>query len=187
MADSLPHMPEVDAQQNTEQIFLKARQLVSAHNQGDHPDQRYIVLITPGRLLLPLACPSPGTATAEMLQAVENLAPSAHPQQISVIAFTQIFPLNDQGPITTRTVLHVIPFLGYLLGLGYIGHTVTIFEGHPSALVAGCRDSDLLVVDKAMVPHLQKDWVEVVFKAMSARSDHILLFGRDNSISKINK
>jgi len=57
-------------------------------------------------------------------------------------------------------------YLGFLLGFAYIGHAVWVFEGHPSALASGCRNADVLLVDGAMVPHLQQDWVAVASRAM---------------------
>jgi hypothetical protein len=188
MADLSLHMPEVDVRQDIARYFARARELVSAHEPGDHPDQRYVVLITPGRLLLPLACPKPGSIAPEMVQSVARLAPAVPPRQISVIAFTELFPAQvAQGPGSVANVARLIPFLGYILGLGYIGHTVTIFEGHPSALRAGCQDVDLLVVDKAMVPCLQKDWASVALGVMRGPAPAILVFGRDGSLSRINK
>ena len=62
-----------------------------------------------------------------------------------------------------------IPFFGILLGFAYIGHAVWIFEGHGGALVAGCRDADVLIVDGAMVPHLQTDWPTAASSVMRSR------------------
>lgn len=58
------------------------------------------------------------------------------------------------------------PFAGLFIGLAYIGHTVWIFEGHPSALVAGCRDADLLIVDGGMIPFMAKDWATTAASVM---------------------
>ncbi len=41
-----------------------------------------------------------------------------------------------------------------------------MFEGHPSALVAGLTDSEFLLVDSGMLPFLQPDWMAVVNGAM---------------------
>ena len=65
------------------------------------------------------------------------------------------------------------PFLGLLLGLAYIGHSVWIFEGHPSALAAGCRNADVLIVDGDMVPHLQEDWTAVASSVMRHREIYV--------------
>lgn len=54
----------------------------------------------------------------------------------------------------------------FLLAFAYIGHAVWVFEGHFSALAAGCRDADLLLVDGGLVPFLQPDWIKVVSPVM---------------------
>ncbi|MDQ3744083.1 MAG: hypothetical protein M3444_06860 [Acidobacteriota bacterium] len=59
-----------------------------------------------------------------------------------------------------------VPFLGILVGLAAIGHTVVVFEGHPSAFESGVRESNVLVVDSGMLPFLQEDWKEVAFRVM---------------------
>ncbi len=59
-----------------------------------------------------------------------------------------------------------VPFMGMLLGFAYIGHAVWVFEGHGSALADGCRNADILLVDSAMVPHLQPDWQTVAGSTM---------------------
>src|SRR5438094_9147088 len=93
------------------------------------------------------------------VQNVERMMPSAVKRNVAAIAFTELEALQkDAG--------RAIPFLGFLLGFAYIGHTVWVFEGHPSALAAGCREADVLLVDSAMLPHLQTDWAAVAVKAM---------------------
>jgi hypothetical protein len=77
-----------------------------------------------------------------------------------------------------------IPFLGYLIGMAYLGHSVVVFEGHPSALSIACRDADLLIVDGAMLQHLQKDRVTVATSVLRKRK--ILVFGRDGKIAEIS-
>jgi hypothetical protein len=53
---------------------------------------------------------------------------------------------------------------------------VWIFEGHPSALAAGCRDADVLVVDGAMADLMQQDWIPVAAGTM--RNPQILVHNR---------
>jgi hypothetical protein len=66
-----------------------------------------------------------------------------------------------------------IPFFGIFLGFAYIGHAVWVFEGHASALAAGCKDANVLIVDGEMVPHLQTDWVSVAANVMKGREIYI--------------
>jgi hypothetical protein len=53
-------------------------------------------------------------------------------RNIAAIAYTELSGLRSD-------ISKTIPFFGILLGFAYIGHAVWIFEGHGSALVAGCR------------------------------------------------
>jgi len=71
-------------------------------------------------------------------------------RNIAAIAYTELEAVAE-APTT-------IPFFGILMGLAYIGHSVWIFEGHSSALAAGCKDADVLIVDSSMVPFLRNDW-----------------------------
>jgi hypothetical protein len=63
-----------------------------------------------------------------------------------------------------------------LVGLSYIGHAVWVFEGHASALAAGCREADVLIVDSAMRPLLPPAWDADAAAAM--RNGNILVHNR---------
>jgi hypothetical protein len=87
------------------------------------------------------------------------MLPPDPPQNISVVSYTHVKALlGDKGK--------AIPFLGILVGLASIGHTVVVFEGHPSAFESGVRESDVLVVDSGMLPFMREDWKEAAFGAM---------------------
>ncbi len=182
MADAAVGMPEVDVPPDAEERFAEAWRMASA----DAPTppghtvrgQRHIVIVTPGRMLMSQPCPRPGSMKAEALGPIEAIAPSTTRLRIAVIAFTQLDRL-------LKNVADAIPFAGYLWGLGYVGHTVVVFEGHPSALKAGCRDADMLIVDEAMVPHLQRDWASVAWGVM--RAPQILIFGRHGTLKRVVK
>lgn len=81
------------------------------------------------------------------------------PRNISVVSYTYVKALVEDKS-------KAIPFLGILVGLAAIGHTVVVFEGHPSAFESGVRESDVLVVDSGMLPFMQEDWKEVAFRVM---------------------
>ena len=51
-----------------------------------------------------------------------------------------------------------------------------IFEGHSSALAAGCKDADVMIVDSGMLPHLEKGWEEIASVAM--RNANIVMHDR---------
>jgi hypothetical protein len=142
-------MPEVDEPPDIDAVFLQARR--QAANQ--------VVIVTPGRMLMFQPCPAAGSISPDKVSSVEHMMPSKVKRNVAAIAFTEV------GGLMTD-VAKTIPFFGILLGFAYIGHVVWVFEGHPSALAAGCREADVLIVDGAMVPHLQSDWVGVASKAM---------------------
>ena len=59
------------------------------------------------------------------------------------------------------------------MGFAYIGHAVWIFEGHDSALQAGCREANLLIVDSGMLPFLSEDWIQVAQNVMCNKEIYV--------------
>lgn len=165
-------MPEVDRERDFPTILAAARKLTS-----ETPEHRQIALITPGRLVMMLPCPPAETVSQEMIASIREIVPEEQPQVITTIAFTDVV---SRGPLEVAKVNQVIPFTGYLLGMAFVGHNVVVFEGHPSALAAGCLGADLLIVDGAMADQLQENWVVVAAGAM--RKPRILVFGRDGRL-----
>ncbi len=90
---------------------------------------------------------------------IKQMMPPTVKRNVAVISYTE--PEAVLADIT-----RAIPFIGMLMGLAYIGHAVWIFEGHASALAAGCRDADVLIVDSAMAPFLAADLKAVVSAVM---------------------
>ncbi len=113
-----------------------------------------------------------------MVKPIEQMFPSASPLNIAVIAMTEL------GAVRAN-LAKAIPFVGYLLGMGYLGHSVIVFEGHPSALSAACHDADVLLVDGGMIPFLERGWVESARQAM--RNFRLLIFGRDGRVQQVVK
>lgn len=183
MPDIPLRMPEVDIPSDIEERFKKAWRLASegpeiATLTAAPAGQRNVIIVTPGRATMVQPCPRPGSMDANSVQTVEKIAPQQKPSNIAVIAFTQVDAL-------LQDISKAIPFLGYVMGLSYIGHNVVVFEGHPSALRAGCRDADMVIVDEAMVPHLQNDWMNVVLTVM--RGSQILIFARNGTVKRVAK
>ena len=164
-------MPEVDIPPELERIFDEARKAASGELKipGADPNARYLIIATPGRMLLNMTVPAAGTIPAAQVERMEEMMPSSVKRNIAAISY------NEQKAITTNAG-KAIPFLGMLMGFAYIGHTVWVFEGHPSALAAGCRDADILFVDSGMMPFLSKDWMSVAASTM--RSKEIYLHDR---------
>src|SRR5207237_8008134 len=95
---------------------------------------------------------------------------------ITVIAFTYRQAIR-------RDIRRAIPFLDQILHLGYLGHQVVICEGHPSALVAACQDTDLVLIDEAMAPHLPSNLPELLRPVM--RTLRIVGITRDGELIEI--
>jgi hypothetical protein len=181
MADPVVGMPPVDTPSDIEDRFKKAWRLASegpeiAALTAAPSGQRIIVIVTPGRMMMVQPCPRPGSMAANNIQAIEKIAPPRKPSNIAVIAYTEL-------DAVTRDISRAIPFLGYVLGLSYIGHNVIVFEGHSSALKPACREADMLIVDEAMVSHLQQDWMSVALGAM--RGSDLLIFGRNGTVKRV--
>jgi hypothetical protein len=163
--DEALRMPEVDEVSDIEEVFAKARKAAA----GDQPVEqkgRNVIVVTPGRLLMLQPCPAPGSMASSQVATVEGMISPKVTRNIAAIAYTELSGVRSD-------ISKTIPFFGILLGFAYIGHAVWIFEGHGTALVAGCRDADVLIVDGAMVPHLQTDWVSVTSGVMKSREIYI--------------
>ena len=154
-----PHMPDVDGSPKIEEIFDKARKAAAEDTTPTKGKNRHVVVVTPGRMLMLQPCPAPGKMNKEAVESVEKIMSSKTKRNVAVIAYTQLDALQ-------AGLAQAIPFFGLLMGLAYIGHSVWVFEGHSSALVAGCREADLLIVDNQVVPFLQEDWINVASTAM---------------------
>ena len=166
-----PHMPEVDAPEKIDNVFEDARRAARGETRppGTKQDERYYVVVTPGRMVMYKPCPPPGSISRGQVAQIERLLPSSVKRNIAVIANTELEAMMKE-------ISKAIPFVGMLMGFAYIGHAVWIFEGHATALQAGCREADLLIVDSAMVPFLSEDWIEVARGVM--RNDEIYLHHR---------
>ena len=155
-----PRMPEVDVPSKIEEIFERARKAAAEDTMPGKPGKnRHVSIVTPGRMIMMHPCPAPGTMKPEAVQAVEKIMSSKTKRNLVVIAYTDLSALQVG-------ISQAIPFYGLVTGLAYIGHTVWVFEGHPSALAAGCREAELLIADNAMIPFLQEDWVAIASGVM---------------------
>lgn len=167
-----PHMPGVELFSNMDALFAGARRLSAT---GEYPSgtsglppeaaaqveklkgQRSVVIVTPGRILMPLPAAAPGSMSRAEEEGVRQLFPSDPPLVITVISYTHVGALM-------KDITRAIPFVRFLAAFASIGHTVTVFEGHPSAFESGVRESDVLMIDSGMLPFLQEDWKETAFR-----------------------
>ena len=151
-------MPEIDAQRDPAQAFAEARDVLTKLPRG-------IALVTPDRRVLIVPVPT-RSAKMDALQPKVPGIPDHESCNIAVIANTGIVS-EMRGQVDLQAVSKTIPFLGLLIGLGYTGHRVWIFEGHPSALVAGLEHAQILLIDSAMLPFLPKNGMSEAQRVMS--------------------
>jgi hypothetical protein len=169
-----PRMPEVDQPRDINRVFDQARKSAA----GEQDPSRQVVLITPGRMLMLQPCPPPGSMPQNVVTQIERLVSPKVKRKIAVIAYTELQAI-------TKGLSQAIPFFGMLIGMAYIGHAVWIFEGHATALAAGCKEADVLIVDSGMVPHLPTDWRTMA--SSGAPKVEIYVHDRTNhSLSKVN-
>jgi len=176
-----PYMPGVDLLSDMEGFFVQVRELLEASNTNEFvqnaglgllvpPEnagketpkgQRHVAVITPGRMISLAPAPLPKTKSEKELAPIKSILSSEKPLQITAISYTKL-----EAYVEDKTKTKCIPFLGFLLALAYLGHNVVVFEGHPSALEFGVKNSDVLFIDSGMLPFLAENWADVVFKSM---------------------
>lgn len=177
-----PHMPGVDVLSDMDGFFEMARSLSDAEGYEKklqdietakfvHKDsslerppvgQRYVVFVTPGRAIMPLPAAKPNSVSKEKLKPMRDILQTDRPLKITAISYTRL-----DAYLEDKTKTKCVPFLGFLLAFAYLGHDVLLFEGHPTALQAGVKESDFVLLDSAMLPFMQDDWAEVIFNSLN--------------------
>ncbi|HTQ58190.1 MAG TPA: hypothetical protein VMI94_27195 [Bryobacteraceae bacterium] len=160
-----PRMPEVRLIPDLENAFSAARKMAAAGT----------VIVRPSRKALAVPRMTESPALRAGAEGLAKLIPGDRKRNIVAIAFTDFAPPEVVAPSLADANL-AIPFFGMLLGLTYLGHAVWVFEGHESALAAGCREADVLIVDSGMAPLLAAGWQDVAAQAM--RNPNILFHDR---------
>ncbi|MEM7582697.1 MAG: ankyrin repeat domain-containing protein [Acidobacteriota bacterium] len=160
-------MPEVDLSHSADRVFAAARQAAAApSNQPQNAGRRNVALVAPSRVTLLHPCPVPGSLRPEQLAMAERLVPSTMPRNVSVIAYNELEAVKSD-------ISQAIPFFQLLSMLGYLGHAVWIFEGHVSAMAAGCQDADILIVDDGMMRFLPGNWRSVASRVMRGQDFYV--------------
>lgn len=178
-------LPRVDKQVDFAEVVRKARRLCDNTvevPEREHPDEPHLAVITPGRLVMLLSAAQKEVPPPPLVAAIRGIVPEEPPLQITVIASTDVVPA---GVRDAAGLSRLIPFTGYLMGMAYLGHNVIAFEGHPSALAAGCQGADLLIVDEPVADLLQPNWPRVAGRAM--RRPRILLFCRNGEVGLVHE
>ena len=167
-AQGSARLPEVVEAANIGEIFEKIRKIASGEK-----GQGGVVILRPNRtyLIVPPMPESP--ELKKFADGLARLIPPGVQRNVAVISNTEF---GDGATPSVTEVNKAIPFFGLLMGLAYLGHAVWIFEGHASALQAGCWNADALLVDSAMLPLLPGGWQQTVREAM--RSPNILVHDR---------
>jgi hypothetical protein len=166
-----PHMPSVHVPPDMEAFFAKVRRdLALGFPQA--PGQRGVAIITPTRDVLVQTVSPPEEMPADVVESVGQLLPPWLPTTVSVISLTARCQ-------TIEDMSKCIPFFGYLLAFASIGHSVVVFEGHPSAFESGIRNADVLFIDSGMLPFLQRDWEEVARRSLR-RGGRIFVHDRES-------
>jgi hypothetical protein len=165
-----PHMPSVHLLADMDSFFAKVRSNLAAAFPQETGKCGFAI-ITPTRDVIGIPWPAPDKMPPDVILSARQLLPPSTRATISVISHT----VRSQ---TIEDLSRCIPFLGYLGAFASIGHSVVVFEGHPSAFESGVRNTDVLLVDSGMLPFIQKDWLEVARKTMLPNSK-ILLHDRE--------
>lgn len=157
--------------------FEAARRLAS------DPEARYVVLVRPNRTLLCIACPPPGSMPADQIAKIGQIVPGEGKRKIVVMAPTE-FAWGENGDGTAKgspellAASKSIPFFGLLNGLAYIGHAVWVFDGRTTAVPAGCKDADLLLIDSILASQLTTKTVADAAAVM--RNANVLIHDRNS-------
>ena len=154
-------MPDVELGRNAEEIFEQARKSGAGQKQAGA-----VVIVRPDRGLLVLPPPPPSPATAKLSEQLATIIPAGRSCNIAAISDTSFATSQTGGVPGIEAAARAIPFFGFLIGWAQAGHRVCVFEGHPSALAAGLKESEYLLLDSATLPLLQPDWMAVAKQSM---------------------
>jgi len=167
-AHAIAQMPEVVVPANIGEIFENVRK-IAAGEKG----QGGLVILRPNRTYLTVPRMPESPELKKFADGLGHLIPAGVQRNVAVISCTEF---GAEPTPSVAEVNNAIPFFGLLMGLSYLGHAVWVFEGHPSALQAGCWNADALLVDSAIIPLLPTDWQDTARAAM--RNANILVHDR---------
>ncbi|HEY1242136.1 MAG TPA: hypothetical protein VGF16_16345 [Bryobacteraceae bacterium] len=137
--------------------------------------QRYLVIQRLDGRQVRLPALAKEAAPPQAVAAVERLLPRTAQRNIAVIAETS-WAIAEKPNV--QDAAGAIPFFGLLMGFAAVGHAVWVFDadGMTSALAAGCRDADLVIVDGDRLETFPVNWQDTVEPVM--RTPRILVYDR---------
>lgn len=148
------------------EFFRQAREDASGEKDSEATQtwkkfegQRAVAIVTPGRLVMLDPCPEPNSMPTEKVTPMKQLMPPNPPLKITAICYTYV-------PALVSDIDKAIPFRGFLNAWSYLGHSVLVFEGHPSAFESGVHECDVLLADSAMLNFVPLNWLDVARRVM---------------------
>lgn len=161
-----PHRLSVELFEDMDEFFQHAREDASGEKDNQETrawkkfdGQRAVAIVTPGRLVMLDPCPEPNSMPEDKVAPMRQLMPPEPPLKITAICYTFVEAL-------TTDIDKAIPFRGFLNAWSYLGHSILVFEGHPSAFESGVRDCDVLLADSAMLGLIPMNWLDVARRVM---------------------
>ena len=127
-----------------------------------------------------LPSPAEGSLNPQMIEGVKAMVPSDQPRNIAAVAAVDALAGDPGKPPTLHEIARHVPFFGLLMGLGYVGHVVWVFEASPATLTAGCEEADVLIVDSNAIAALPAAWPEDLGRVM--RNANILIYDRSRQM-----
>ena len=162
-----PHGMGVELFEDMDEVFREARRAASGEDDNEvtrswkkFEGQRAVAIITPGRATMFSPCAEPNSIPSEVIAQERLLMPPDPPLKITAISYTFIEALATE-------IDKAIPFRGFLSSWAYLGHSVMVFEGHPSAFESGVRNCDVLLVDSGMLPFIPLNWIDLADRVMN--------------------
>lgn len=175
------YMPRVDElpPDRLAHIFKHAHlvSLAEVEVSGHVAGQYYVALLTPGRMVRTIPAPPPNTMAQSQVQSILSLLPLPR-KRVVAIAF-----MANALEADIKQLSATIPFMGFLLGFAYVGHSVVLFEGHPSAFESGVQGVDMLLVDHEITSLLPIGWTEIAFRVM--RTPEVNVYNSHNPQSSL--
>jgi|SRR5579871_1974765 len=136
--------------------------------------QRQLVIVRPDGRPLVMPALDRASAPAAAVAAVERMLPSSVTRNVAAISDTS-WTMADNPKL--QQAGQAIPFFGLLMGFAAIGHAVWIFDtASIVALVAGCSQADLAIIDSARLQAFPAGWQAQVAAVM--RSPQIVVHDR---------